>query len=563
MLSLLGPLLKRRKARGEIRYQDLRELRDVAPPADGGRLIVLTSPLTEIIDHAGYFIQMTAASMPIWLEGLLDSKYPTWRQVKRNDDGTVNYAPSGLRTLERALAAEFGEENVAVSHPDDLDLFLGPNTRVVAVSTMNPLGVTFASGVYTSIFGSSKETINAHHSREMFGRIRTNPCRQNYKVIVGGTGGWQIPKTRTYGDLSVDCVVEGRAEAEGTMDLFHRAIRQEEIPQFVEVSHPKNRDAILIPRKRTTFGVVEMTTGCGRRCRFCAPDLNPQIDISKDEIMEAVRANLTGGNEQISLATEDFFIWGQIGTGTPFYFPNREALLDLFGDVVRSPGVKHHVLSHCTIAPAVVDPVLIKQMTDMMIEKSPLHFKPLSSHPLGKSFVPLIGVETGSVRMAKKIMPSKAVPFSIDDWPSIVVQGLTVLNRNNWFPAMTLMVGNPGETDDDVKATIDLLARSGAPRPVRLLHPLGLHAAPRHPHGGAARRHRNSATDPAPMAAHHEVLEDERSPVVENLVGAAPVAHRLGDPMGGPSPQDQRPQLHLAPHDVRRRPAGEAHDRHG
>jgi hypothetical protein len=37
------------------------------PPADGGRMIVLTAPLTEAIDHAGYFIQMAMASMPIWI----------------------------------------------------------------------------------------------------------------------------------------------------------------------------------------------------------------------------------------------------------------------------------------------------------------------------------------------------------------------------------------------------------------------------------------------------------------------------------------------------------------
>ena len=36
-----------------------------------GKLIVLTAPLTEIIDHAGYFIQMSMASLPIWLEGIL------------------------------------------------------------------------------------------------------------------------------------------------------------------------------------------------------------------------------------------------------------------------------------------------------------------------------------------------------------------------------------------------------------------------------------------------------------------------------------------------------------
>jgi hypothetical protein len=96
-------------------------------------------------------------------------------------------------------------------------------------------------------------------------------------------------------------------------------------------------------------------------------------------------------------------------------------------------------------------------MSDRLLEKSPLHFERLSSHPKGKAFAPLIGLETGSVRLAKQIMPSKAVPFSIDDWPSIIIRGLEVLNRNNWFPAMTIMVGNPGETEEDVKATLDLV----------------------------------------------------------------------------------------------------------
>jgi hypothetical protein len=59
--------------------------------------------------------------------------------------------------------------------------------------------------------------------------------------------------------------------------------------------------------------------------------------------------------------------------------------------------------------------------------------------------------------MAKQIMPSKGVPFQIDDWPSVVINGLEILNRNNWFPAMTLIIGNPGETDEDCRETLDLI----------------------------------------------------------------------------------------------------------
>ena len=165
--------------------------------------------------------------------------------------------------------------------------------------------------------------------------------------------------------MSVDCVVEGRSESADVSSCSTRRLPAKTLPQQVDVAHPKDRDEILFPDKRTTFGVVEMTTGCGRRCQFCVPDLNPQIDVPKDKIMAAVRANVRDGNKQISLATEDMFIWGQVHTDTPFYFPNREALVDLYKSVCDTPGVEQHVLSHSTIAPAVVDPILIEQLTEV------------------------------------------------------------------------------------------------------------------------------------------------------------------------------------------------------
>src|SRR5215510_8022450 len=430
---------------------------DAEAPADGGKLIVLTAPLTETIDHAGYFIQMGMASMPIWLEGVLNRKYPNWREVEYNDDRSARYMPAGTRVLEASLLREYRPDEIVACYPDDLHKFIGPRTRVVAVSTHNPLGVTFAAGVYTSMFGSSKMPINSHYSRQLFAAIKSNPFRETFKVIVGGSGGWQVIQRDYYDEFSIDCVVEGRAESADVTELFHKAIAGETLPRQMEVRHPVDRDEILFPDKRTTFGVVEMTTGCGRRCQFCVPDLNPQIDLPKTKIMDAVRANVRNGNRQISLATEDMFIWGQVHTPTPFYFPNREAPVDLYGSIVNTPGVEQPVLSHCTIAPAVVDPVMIEQLTNKIIDKSPIHIPLLSTHPKKKALVPLIGLETGSIRMAKQIMPSKGVPFSIDEWQSVVIRGLEVLNKHNWFPGMTLIVGNPGETDDDCRATLDLI----------------------------------------------------------------------------------------------------------
>jgi radical SAM superfamily enzyme YgiQ (UPF0313 family) len=426
-------------------------------PAPAGKLIVITAPLTESIDHAGYFVQMGMASMPTWMEKVMDGKWPNWREVERFEDGSAKYLPAGARILETSLQRIFDNNDIVACYPDDLPKFIGPRTRVVAVSTHNPLGVTFAAGIYASLFGSTREPVNAFYTRKMFETIKQHPCRSDFKVIVGGSGGWQIAETDSYERLGIDCIVGGRSESEDVLDLFQQAVRGEEIPRDIEVAHPELREEILFSDKRTTFGVVEMTTGCGRRCKFCLPDLSPQIDMPRDRILEAVQANVRNGNKQISLATEDMFIWGQVHTETPFYFPNREAILDLYQDIADTPGVEEIILSHSTMAPAVVDPVLIERLSDILQDKSPIHLPVVSSHPKKKVLSPLLGLETASIPMARRIMPSKGVPFSIEDWPSVVLEGLRIMNENNWFPMITLMVGAPEETDEDVKATIDFV----------------------------------------------------------------------------------------------------------
>jgi radical SAM superfamily enzyme YgiQ (UPF0313 family) len=423
----------------------------------GGKLVVLTAPLTESIDHAGFFIQMSLASIPGWMEWVIDKKYPMWRDVPENSDGSAGTAPAGLRVVESVLAREFGAENVVVCYPSQLERFIGPETRVVGVSTHNPLGTTFAAGVYASIFGSSKEPVNSLYARRMFATIKNHPHRSKFKVILGGSGAWQIGETNTHDEFGIDCVVAGRAEAEDTLQAFRDAVAGDDLPRHVEAHHPMDVAKMVVPDKRTSFGVVEMTTGCGRRCAFCVPDLNPRISFPREEIMKAVEANVAAGNNQISLATEDMFVWRTDEAGLPFFVPNRRELVDLYREIVETPGVDYVTLSHATIAPAIVDPELIRELSEVILDKSPIRLKGVSTHPENRALAPLIGVETGSTRIAKKIMAGKALPFDVKHWPQIVLEGLEILNKNNWFPVCTLIVGSPDETDEDSMATLDML----------------------------------------------------------------------------------------------------------
>src|SRR5262249_7634478 len=54
-------------------------------------------------------------------------------------------------------------------------------------------------------------------------------------------------------------------------------------------------------------------------------------------------------------------------------------------------------------------------------------------------------LETASVRVFKKYMPGKEYPFRPEQWPDVVLKGMEIQNRNNWFPFCTWIVGLPGE----------------------------------------------------------------------------------------------------------------------
>ena len=109
------------------------------------------------------------------------------------------------------------------------------------------------------------------------------------------SGGWQILR-RIASRLECDCVVEGRSESTETLDLFRKADSSGGLPRRVMLSIRWNREGILFPTPQY-FGVVEMTRLVDGAASFaCRTD--PQIDLPKTRLMDAVRANIRDGNKQ-------------------------------------------------------------------------------------------------------------------------------------------------------------------------------------------------------------------------------------------------------------------------
>ncbi len=100
-----------------------------------------------------------------------------------------------------------------------------------------------------------------------------------------------------------------------------------------------------------------------------------------------------------------------------------------------------------------------------------------------RSFIGLeTGIETGSVRLACEIMPAEAAPYPAGKWPDIVEDAFSIMTDAGLLPAATFILGLPGETEEDVYQTIELLDRLG-PIPASSANVLRPHWSPEG-HGG-------------------------------------------------------------------------------
>src|SRR3989441_1314025 len=246
---------------------DFRELEAAMISYDPrGVKIVLTAPRGEMSRYNG---DPFGAFIAVFPEKVIPRPIlrPEWFEPEDNDDGSAKFLPYGLRKVEALLLRHFPEEDIVACHPDNLERFVGPKTKVVGITSMDPMGLAYVSVTYNSMIAVPGESVDALEFR----RGMENPAlrRDDPTILLGGAGGSQVRAGGKGEEFGVDALIHGEGGLTAP-DVFTKAIAGDPLPKEV---HGGKVPIELIPPTVTgaSYGVVEITRGCGRGGQFCSP----------------------------------------------------------------------------------------------------------------------------------------------------------------------------------------------------------------------------------------------------------------------------------------------------
>jgi len=374
----------------------------------------------------------------IFLEKIMFSRVP-------EKDGIVRDAFYGLRKFEAVLLN--AGIDCGVYSPYTIKKY-AEDAKVFCISAMDPLALGPVSVTSMGLFGpldynltGDPEKFKPPLSLMKFTELVNTLKSFEKPIIVGGSGANQFELLpQEIDNLGIDCVFVGDAEVEGP-PLIKKALRGEKLPKLVKARQIPKEIEIPTIVNPVSWGLVEISRGCDRHCKFCDPSMRKFRWISVENIKKEIKVNLrVTGN--VTLMSEDVF---RYGCEQHEWVPNW-GLVNLVKEVKKLQGVKVVGLSHACLASALAAPDQIEALRDEL-NLSKHHYSSVQ-----------VGVETGSIRLVAKYMPFKGSPFEPDQWRETVLDGWKLLCRNYIYPAGTLMVGLD-DNEEDVQATIDLVKK--------------------------------------------------------------------------------------------------------
>ena len=399
----------------------------------GGYRVVLTSDRGSFSEYSrssalGYVCCLPSRLVPRFF---MDHFFAP--PVETNHGPAALTAPYALRKVEAALLRE-GIPDVIVVPPERLDGAIGPRTRVVGLTAHDPFGLSPVSTKLTMLFGGGASW-NETYFAGLGDALAPLRERHRFSVVAGGPGVWQLSYRRP---PWIDTVFQGEAEVDFPR-LVRLLVAGGTAPPVVR-GRPPTLEQIPTIVRPSRWGEVQVTRGCPRGCEFCSITPDRYRTLPFEAIEREVAINLASGEANVDFITDDILLYGARKLRT-----NHAAVVELFRRVQRM-GVEQIGFAHVS-APAV------RESPQTLIEAA--RIAGWGDH--GRRLIPVIGLETGSLRIFRRYMPAKSFPFPPEQWNDLVLAATADLNAAGIDPCFTLTIGFPDETDDDVDESIRLV----------------------------------------------------------------------------------------------------------
>jgi radical SAM superfamily enzyme YgiQ (UPF0313 family) len=400
--------------------------------ANGGSSVVLTSDRGSFSEYSrssalGYFCCLPSRLVPRFL---MDHLFAPPAETGGRVEALT--APYALRKVEAALIRN-GISDVVVVPPEQLERAVGPRTRVVGMTAHDPFGLSPVSTKLTMLFGGGPSW-NESYFAELGERVRSLKAQYRFAVVAGGPGIWQMSYHRP---PWVDTVYQGEAEVD--LPLLIRSLFAGGTPPSIVQGRAPTLEQIPPIVKAARMGEVQVTRGCPRGCEFCSITPDRYRTVPFETIEREMAVNFAAGEVNVELITDDILLYGAKKLRT-----NHEAVVDLFRRIKRA-GAGQIGFPHIS-APAV------RESPQTVLEMGRI-----AEWEKRRGLTPVVGLETGSLRIFRKYMPAKSFPYKPEEWNELVLDATITMNEAGIDPCYTLTIGYPDETNEDVDKSVDLV----------------------------------------------------------------------------------------------------------
>lgn len=367
------------------------------------------------------------------------------RAMPTDSAGRAAAAPLGLRRVESALLARtpLTAADVVCTTPEALEGLLGPWVRVVGVSSSDPLGRGM-SNTTTAAFWKGQLYTRVWTSRLM-DRIARAKARHGFKVVAGGAGAWQyLSDGQARVSQGIDTVFDGYFETGGP-ELFMDILAGADAPPEVR-GEGTGAEMIEPIAAASMLGVIELSRGCGRGCRFCTMARRRMSHLPAETILADLRTNVAAGIRSVVSGSEDFFRYGATGTGVNFH-----ALAGLLEKMKRLSGVTFMQIDHANVSSVLqFSDAELKEIRRLLTWRERTDYLWVN-----------MGVESANGRLVHAVAPGKIAPFGPDEWEDMVREAAAKMTRCGFFPVFSVILGLPGETGGDLARTLELVRGLG------------------------------------------------------------------------------------------------------